>query len=843
MISINPDVTVKNFSGQVEMVLACRKATSTILLHAQNSTDLEQVRLSADAKVINVTRKGDILVLNLDKQLRRGNQYLLRMQYRNQFAATGDLGFWTDHDKDVGRQRTAYVKFFQPDGARRAFPCFDEPDAKATFNVSILHPASLTARSNMPLLTSQDRGGGLVLDTFEETPLMSTYLVSWVVSDYKHKTNDKVTVWGARYTNDEGMTRALDIAHRSLEFCEKFLRIEYPLPKLDLFATPSFPVGGMEDWGIIMAKEQYIFGDDEAGPLTQVILHEIVHQWIGDVMTTTWWNDVWVQEAPTYYLGILGSKFLDPNDTAWDELAIAAFEEYLQRGHRWLLFPENSTMGHKANKDLLGTVLFSSHPRDRYLIRMMHCLLGDDEFKASLSALVKKYSYKNLNGYEFLQTMTEVQKTEPKVDLHSHMLPWFESDGFPELTFHRNYQNKTITVLQAPHGNPKRHIYHIPVVYMDNRRQDVYRPLRYKDIHWITEEKGQLRDTRNDQTAIVLNPGMIGWYAVNYDSRNWALIGQYLAQNPKMADQFLLMQLLYSVRAFYDRGEANIDSLLWVWEGMKGIADLTLWYSWAFIMTDMDAYFAGFKDNSRYQTRALEIWNLAATTSVSWSSSSGASKGPRSDAEKYAKDILCDLDYSKCVQLVRSAWQKEKAGLNSYQDFERFSKKVINAERAALCLIVRHGDGQTWDKIRSWIDAVKQKTLPLAVITASLACSGNEDQIKIAITDAITHGFYWQAIDPPVRYTRAVQRAFLDMFLQEGSAHTNKSDMVSLAATFVEADDDLRKYEERLQDIYGTVGGDEIADHITAARKTIETKRKDEPFFNRWLDRQLPPAS
>ncbi|XP_064472510.1 endoplasmic reticulum aminopeptidase 1-like [Ornithodoros turicata] len=837
-ICIDKDVNATKFTGKVDILIACTTPTSTISLHTHEDMQLN-ASFSDNIIVLGYKRTKDVVAVTLNKRLRRGKRYSLSLQFENTFLPGGEFGFFTDHQ--LPDKRITYATIFEPIGARHAFPCFDEPDLKATFDISLLHSQSLRASSNMPIIRSTPVGADMTLDTFEKTPVMSTYLAAWVVSDFKAKTRGRVTVWGSRDVGDEEMERTLNYTIQSLEYCEDFFGIKYDLPKLDIVGISALSVSGMENWGLIIAEGHSLFGLEYfSWPAVVTILHEVIHQWLGNRITNTWWNDIWVQEAPTYYLETR-THILDPDHYSGASLLGNSFGFSDFKYSRPLLFPETSPFINKVNDDLNNAVAFSGHPRAHFLIRMIHFLLGDAEFRAALSAVVRKYDKSNLNGYEFLRTMTEGQTSEPKVDIYGHMLSWFESDGIPELYFYRNYNNQTVTATQGPPGKPSSHLYHIPIVYPDSRRPDMVYPIRYNDIYWMTHVQESFSHQRDNQSALFINPGMIGYFVINYDEYNWALIGQFLTKNPNMMDPGLIRQLLASSFHFYRAGQTTIASHLWIWNCLKNVADMMYWLPSMPYIRAVDGYLAGLDSDGSYGDRLIEIMYQLIQT-ISFSTSGNSPIVDRQLTVSTVKDLLCVLDRPECVQPVLGFWNNEEPLLNDYTAFRKSLGPLRGLDEVALCVIVRHTNFTTWTRIKSWVNTTAPTGQePWQVF--GLMCSNDDDTLKRSLDFVMANVPGWPPAQAVPRWPMKFRRALLDYFLNldfaKGVAAAGFGNRtVHLVQDFVENDNDLNKLKQQLQVLYPS--GDEASAHIEAATAKLRKKQRDLPHIKRWLMRQLP---
>jgi aminopeptidase N/puromycin-sensitive aminopeptidase len=205
------------------------------------------------------------------------------------------------------KARNYGVTQFEATDARRAFPSFDEPALKATFDVTLVVDAGDTAISNTKLVS--DKPGpeaGKHTLRFATTPKMSTYLLAWVVGDFvcKQAKSDGVPIRACSTPDKVGLTKfALDAAKWDLHYYDKYFGIKYPMAKLDMIAIPDFEAGAMENFGCITYRETEMLVDVKNSTLparkdvATTVAHEIAHQWFGDLVTPAWWDNLWLNEG------------------------------------------------------------------------------------------------------------------------------------------------------------------------------------------------------------------------------------------------------------------------------------------------------------------------------------------------------------------------------------------------------------------------------------------------------------------------------------------------------------------------------------------------------------------
>lgn len=196
---------------------------------------------------------------------------------------------------------------FESHHAREAMPCVDEPEAKATFDVTISAPEALGILGNMPA-SQQNSSGGRQTVSFATSPRMSVYLLAFVAGDLHSRTvttaeGVEVAVWATKNHSAEALDFAADCGKRCIEFFNSYYGTPYPLPKCDMVAIPDFSSGAMENWGLVTYRETCLIADPQTATqqakevVALVVCHELSHQWFGNLVTMKWWDDLWLNES------------------------------------------------------------------------------------------------------------------------------------------------------------------------------------------------------------------------------------------------------------------------------------------------------------------------------------------------------------------------------------------------------------------------------------------------------------------------------------------------------------------------------------------------------------------
>jgi aminopeptidase N len=399
---------------------------------------------------INNQDSYDEVRLHADKQLYPGD-YTVTMEFEGEITRPMN-GIYPCLFEHEGQQKKLIATQFESHHAREAFPCIDEPEAKAIFDLTLVTPGGETVISNTPIkeqkeFASKD-GGGVAnnakagtttplyqITTFETTPKMSTYLLAFVFGDLDHKeakTKDGVVVRtyatpdNARYTQF-----ALDCAVKSLEFYNQYFDIPYPLAKCDFVALPDFASGAMENWGLITFREQVMLVDPVNTSLNikqyvaQVVAHELTHQWFGNLVTMRWWTDLWLNESFASWMAYLAVDKLFPEWKYWtqfivDEQSVALKLDALEHTH-----PIQVEVKHP---DEIRTIFDAiSYEKGASVLHMLQHYLGADDFRDGLRLYLKRHAYGNTDSTDLWAAWEEVSGKP----IGEFMDVWTGQPGYP----------------------------------------------------------------------------------------------------------------------------------------------------------------------------------------------------------------------------------------------------------------------------------------------------------------------------------------------------------------------------------------------------------------------------
>ncbi len=446
-VRIEPDLVKFTFSGTTEFIAEAVEAIDEISLNALELT-IRTCRINIDDRLVpcpfHTDPKKEEIAISLPKKMSGKVSIVIDYMGRinDQMA-----GFYRSQYTSEGKTKYIAVTQFEESDARRAFPCLDHPREKATFDIEIVVDEELEAISNGPIKEELPLGEGKKLVVFRQTPIMSTYLLFFGVGQFEFIVdgNDK-RVRGATMP---GMTEhaefGVDFGVKSLKFCEDFFGIDYPISKLDLIAIPDFAFGAMENWGAITFRENLLLHfpgiTSQAGEerICEVIAHEIVHQWFGNLVTPSGWKYLWLNESFATYFGFSIVDAYYPDWGVWGQFLHSQTDIALNRDALHETLPIEIPGGeHVVINASTAPIIYNKG--GSVLIHIKE-YMGDDSFKKGLRQYLNKYKYSCALSRHLWESFEEVSD-KPIIKI---MKSWIEQEGFPAIEVKRDADRLVFT--------------------------------------------------------------------------------------------------------------------------------------------------------------------------------------------------------------------------------------------------------------------------------------------------------------------------------------------------------------------------------------------------------------
>jgi aminopeptidase N len=471
-----------------------------------------------------------------------------------------------EHD---GTKKEIIATQFESHHAREVFPCIDEPEAKATFDVTLTTEQDITVLGNMPVLKQKVEDDQLVT-TFATTPRMSTYLVAWVAGELHRKTATtkrgvEVNIWATPAQSPNSLDFALDIATRTIDFFEEYFDTPYPLPKSDHIALPDFSAGAMENWGLVTYREIALLADPATTSVSSkhyiatVIAHELSHQWFGNLVTMKWWNNLWLNESFATLMEYVAIDALHPEWNVWLDFATAESIYALRRDSLDGVQPVQLDVHHPDEISTLfdGAIVYAKGAR---LLRMCQQYIGHEAFQTGLKAYFAAYKYQNTEGDDLWNALAKASGK----NITNLMNIWISQPGYPVVDV--SLQGSTLQLSQrqffvGPH-QPSGKLWPIPLNASDSSIPELL-------------ETQNISIEYTPGTPVRLNVGDSAHFITHYDD---ALLQKLIAevQNDKLSS-LDKVQLLHEQTLLARAGIVSSAKLIPLIEAYKNETAEPVW--------------------------------------------------------------------------------------------------------------------------------------------------------------------------------------------------------------------------------------------------------------------------
>ncbi|KAF3184457.1 hypothetical protein TWF788_005162 [Orbilia oligospora] len=627
----NLDNKAFTYSGTVTVDVKVTQEISAISINVKELGDLKATitvdGASQEAASIDVDNKRERATLNFSSPLQATEKAQLKLDFtgvlNNKMA-----GFYRSEYKVPGTTEATHMfsTQFESCDARQAFPCFDEPNLKATFDFSITIPNSWTALSNMPAISeTPEASGDLKVVRFETSPKMSTYLYAWACGEFEYvetKTERKyngvqipVRVYTTTGLKEQGQF-ALDNAAKIVDYFSEVFDIDYPLPKVDMLAVHEFSHGAMENWGLITYRTTAVlYEEGKSDPryknrVAYVVAHELAHQWFGNLVTMDWWNELWLNEGFATWVGWLAIDNFYPDWDVWGQFVAESMQTGFQldslRSSHPIEVPVRDALEVDQIFDHIRQVfvVFFCYLKGSSVIRMLSSALGQQTFLKGVSNYLKKHTYANATTDALWSALSEASGQ----DVNKIMNLWIKTTGFPVLDVKETADSLTVRqkrFLSTGDVKPEEDetVWWVPLgLTSETLTSDA------KDtVTALTEKETSISGVNTEYYK--LNIGQNGFYRVNYPVERFAKLGLSL-DKLSVADR---IGLVADAQALALSGDGSTSSLLSLLEGMKEESNFLVWQT---IATALSAVQGAFGSNPEIKAGlkkfALELYSPAA---------------------------------------------------------------------------------------------------------------------------------------------------------------------------------------------------------------------------------------
>lgn len=431
-----------------------------------------------------------------------------------------------------------------PANARKLFPCFDQPDLKAAFDLKLTLPEDWKAVSAGSIEQTEKRPDNKDVEYYFETAEnIPTYLFSFVAGKFEEyvDSRDGFEIRGLyRETDPEKvaqMPQIMDQVRHSVKWMEEYTGIPFPFPKLDFVIIPGYQFGGMEHIGAIQFNDKRIFLEknptqDQLLSRAELIAHEVSHMWFGDLVTMKWFDDVWTKEVFANYMAsmIVAEQFPDINHNLnfIRNYHISALEEDRTDGSH----PIAQRLDNLKDAGLLyGNIIYKKAP---IVMRKLHQLMGDEPFRTGLQKYLKKFSYSNATWDDLIDILSD---EAPDANLKAFSQSWVKERGCP--TIFSDLSNGVLTVTQK-----------------DIQGTKAYRKL-LSDITGIEQTERDIVWPQTIDNHIYYNPHSLGWHIL-YDEKEVFVYMDKLSKTIELSSKYGPVRK-YGFKNYFKKGFPNYD--------------------------------------------------------------------------------------------------------------------------------------------------------------------------------------------------------------------------------------------------------------------------------------------
>ena len=705
-LTLTPDLENFTFTGHVSIDLQVSESTGRFLL---NAAELEITAASVTdayggpmpASGILLDEKRERAYLTFPREIATGRATLsmefsgiLNDQLRGFYRCR-----YTDAD---GAERNMAATQFEATDARRAFPCWDEPAAKATFELTLRIPSELTAVSNtMPEAETPAKEGTKEI-LFAPTPKMSTYLLAFIVGDLaaveeRAPNGTLVRIWATRGKEEQGRF-ALETAVDLLTYLDFYFGIPYPLEKLDHLALPDFAAGAMENWGAITYREIALLFDpvnsaaNTRQRIAEIVAHEMAHMWFGDLVTMEWWDDLWLNES---FASWMGNKAVDHIRPEWD-----MWTQFVYQDTNGGLSLDGLKNSHPiemqvANPAEIGELFDAiSYNKGGAVLRMLEDFLGEETFRQGIHHYLRSHQYGNARTEDLWASLEQVSGKP----ITTIMNTWVKQAGYPVVTVEES--------TDAYDGAPALSLTQSRFLYDRLLSPEDDDPARWQAPISIQQAGVQSKvaalmvgdtlnvplDSAGDSGWVKVNAGQTGFYRVNYDADQWKRLGEAVGSMELPATDRLGLQ--NDAYALMRAGSLSPATFLALAENYRGETHVSVWSDLASNLGSFDNLIGSQPYYDRFLPFAQGIFRKAAQR-IGWE--------PRPD-EGHLDTLLRTTILGQL-----GAYGDEVTIQEARARFDRFLERPESLppdlRGMVISLTAQAGDGDTFDTLLQLEDA------------------------------------------------------------------------------------------------------------------------------------------
>ena len=597
--TLSPDADAMTFRGTVAISVDVKSSVQDIVLNADGLV-FDRVTIDGESAV---TAKAEQRLgretLHAAHPISVG-AHIVTIEYHGTIGRSTVGFFAMDYAGPDGPRRTLATNF-EPAAARQLLPCWDEPERKATFSLTVEAPKDRMAVSNMPVAETIPLSATMQRVRFAPTPKMSTYLLFLGIGDFEriHQSVDAVDVGVVFKRGDaDKAVYALDQARQLLHYYNAYFDIPYPLPKLDLIAAPGEVSGGsVENWGAIFYSQDHLLIDpgvstgQDRQRVFLVVSHEMAHQWFGDLVTMHWWDDLWLNEGFASWMQTYAADELHPEwRTGLRALSIA------ERGKQADAIPSTHAVVQKVSTIDQASQAFDNitYSKGAAIITMLNAYVGRDAFRDGVRRYMREHAFGNTVDSDLWSVM-QGASGKPILDIERKLT---RQPGVPLI---RVASRGTTTILSEGRfaadpttlSEAVAQTWRLPITVQSLATGELQSKILGEPAHFVLP------------SPVLVNVGQTTYARVLYSNAGIAALVKRMA-SLSSADQ---IGLLNDTLALGLAGYTRASNVLAMIEALPVDADPVVWQDAIAVLQAVDEHFARGAAEAAYRRFSLSVLN------------------------------------------------------------------------------------------------------------------------------------------------------------------------------------------------------------------------------------------
>ncbi|XP_041651313.1 alanyl (membrane) aminopeptidase a [Cheilinus undulatus] len=726
------------FTGNSTVDFHCVQGTDIIYLHSLNLVvSRPSVRDEDKNKLIKVIdmkqqkNETNFLEIHLEDVLEAGGNYSLFLAFAGEISPNLNGLFVSTYieghpayEGDTDADRFLAATNLQPSEARTVFPCFDEPEMKAEFDVTIIHRHGTKALGNEKPADSKFIDDEWQYTRFYPTPKMSTYLFAFAVSEFDSVSSYHDRVLIKTYARPEAIRAghakyAADITGRVLTFYEKRFGIKYQQKKLDQIALPDLAPAAMENWGLITYEQGGLLFEDGVSSVLHkemiitLIAHELAHQWFGNLVTMKWWNDIWLNEGFATYMSYFAINSVEPTFQMTEAFILndlhSAFEaDALETSHP--LSPPQDEVQDAYQIEMMFDAI--TYCKGAIVLRMLADIVDQRVFDNAVKRYLSDFSYRNTDQNDLWEYMQrEVDEDGGHTDVAKVMDSWTKQIGYPVITI-----NTTTGEIYQKHflfndSSESNLWWHIPIRVMSKTSESTFVWLDTSD----TVKKEQFLSKKGEW--ILANVNCAGYYRVNYNQENWERLLTQLEGNK---DRIPLINRGQLIDDAFNLARAKLVDVTLALNSTRFLRNETEYIPWESAVRNLQYFVLMFDRSEVYGSMQMYLREQVRDLYDFFRNETDNSIVPPAHSAQHnqitAIEVACSNGLPECISMATKMYASWMKGNDSTNYINPNLRSVI------YCQAVAAGGKEewefAWDRFQSSSDISEKEQLRRA-----LACT------------------------------------------------------------------------------------------------------------------------